>query len=58
VVPGRLIGESDSRGEDPITEPIYPVHVGTTMMERLGFDTQARAELGVLRGGRLIHELF
>ena len=58
VVPGRLIGESDSRGEDPITEPIYPVHVGTTMMERLGFDSQARAELGVLRGGRLIHELF
>ena len=58
VVPGRVIGESDSRGEDPVTEPISPIHVGTTLAERLGVNSQIRAELGVLRGGRVLHELF
>jgi hypothetical protein len=58
VRPGRVVGESDPRGEEPLTEPITPVMVGTTIAERAGIDSQARAELGVLRGGRVIHELF
>jgi hypothetical protein len=32
--------------------------VGTTMLERMGIDTAARARLKVLEGGRVIHELF
>jgi hypothetical protein len=58
VRPGRVIGESDPHGAEPLTEPITPMMVGTTIAERAGIDSQVRAELGVLRGGRVIHELF
>jgi uncharacterized protein (DUF1501 family) len=58
VRPGRAVGESDPRGEHPATEPITPAMVGTTMLELAGINSAARAELRVLEGGRLIHELF
>jgi hypothetical protein len=58
VQPGRVIGESDSRGQEPLTEAITPAMVGTTILDALGIDSQARAELRVLQGGRVIHELF
>jgi uncharacterized protein (DUF1501 family) len=58
VQPGRVIGESDPRGEYPVSRPITPAMVGTTMLDRLGITTELRAELGVLREGRVIDELF
>ena len=58
VQPGRVIGESDPRGEFPATEPIAPAMVGTTMLELTGVDSAARARLKVLEGGRVIHELL
>jgi hypothetical protein len=58
VVPGRVLGESDRRGEEPITEPVTPAMVGATLLERAGIDIQARAEFGVLPGARVVHELF
>jgi uncharacterized protein (DUF1501 family) len=58
VQPGRVIGESDRLGQEPLTEAITPTMVGTTILERAGFDAQARAELRVLPAGRVIHELF
>jgi uncharacterized protein (DUF1501 family) len=54
---GRVIGESDKTGGDPLTEPVTPSMVGTTILDFAGVDTQARAELRVLPGGRVIHEL-
>lgn len=56
--PGRVIGESDRLGQDPLTEAITPVMVGTTVLELTGVTSQMRAELGVVPGGRVIHELF
>jgi hypothetical protein len=58
VQPGRVIGESDRRGEYPGTEPVTPAMVGTTLLELAGVHSAARAELKVLPGGRVIHELF
>ena len=58
VQPGRLIGESDPRGEYPVSRPITPAMVGTTILDRLGINTEMRAELGVLPDGRVIDELF
>jgi uncharacterized protein (DUF1501 family) len=58
VKPGRVVGESDRLGQDPVTEPITPLMVGTTILESAGLDSQTRAELRVLQGGRVIHELF
>ena len=55
---GRVIGESDPRGEHPASEPITPAMVGTTMLELAGINSATRAELRVLEGGRVIHELF
>jgi uncharacterized protein (DUF1501 family) len=58
VKPGRVVGESDRLGQDPLTEAVTPAMVGTTILEAMGITSQARAELGVLPGGRVIHELF
>lgn len=58
VQPGRVIGESDKLGSEPITERITPAMVGTTILEAAGLDAQARVEMSVLPGGRVIHELF
>jgi hypothetical protein len=58
VQPGRVVGESDRRGEEPLTDPVTPAMVGTTMLELAGVTSQVRAELGVLPGGRVIHELL
>jgi hypothetical protein len=55
---GRVVGESDKLGQEPITDAITPAMVGTTVLELAGVSTQARAELGVLPGGRVIHELL
>jgi uncharacterized protein (DUF1501 family) len=55
--PRRVVGESNRLGEDPVTAPVTPLMVGTTIAELAGLDTQARAELGVLEGGKVIHEL-
>ena len=55
---GRVVGESDPRGEFPATEPITPAMVGTTMLELAGVSSAARAQLNVLEGGRVIHELI
>lgn len=58
VQPGRVIGRSDPLGEHPITDPITPAMVGTTMLELAGVNTAARAELQVLPGGQVIDDLF
>jgi hypothetical protein len=58
VQPGRVIGASDARGEYPATEPITPAMVGATMLELTGVNSTRRAELGVLSGARVIHELL
>jgi hypothetical protein len=54
IRPGRVIGESDALGEHPLTDPITPAMVGTTLLELCGVNTQARAELQVLAEGRTI----
>lgn len=58
IAPGRVIGESDARAEQPRTEPIFPAMVGTTMLELAGINSAARAEMRVLEGARVIHELL
>lgn len=55
---GRVIGKSDKNGEHPLTRPITPLMVGTTIAELAGVDSQARAEMRVLEGGRVIDELL
>ena len=58
VKPGRVIGESDARGEQPVTKPVTPEMVGTTLLELAGVHTAQRASLNVLPGGEVIDELM
>ena len=58
IAPGRVVGESDARGEQPRTDPVTPEMVATMIVDRAGVGTQQRAELRVLEGGRLIDELL
>jgi hypothetical protein len=58
VQAGRVIGESDARGEHPVTDPVTPAMVGTTILDRAGIGSAERAELRVLQGARVIDELF
>ncbi len=55
---GRVVGESDARGEFPARFEVTPAMVGTTIVELAGISSAMRAELRVLEGGRVIHELF
>ena len=58
IEPGRVIGASDRLGEDPLSDPITPLMVGTTIAELAGIDAQARVEMNVLEGGTIIDELL
>ena len=58
VKAGRVVGASDSKGARPVTRPIDPADVGTTIMDGMGIDSVARAELNVLPGGKVISELI
>lgn len=58
VQPGRVIGESDARGEHPITSPVTPEMVGATMLELAGVSSADRAQLKLLEGARVIDELL
>ena len=58
IAGGRVLGESDRSGEAPRSEPVTPLMVGTTIAELAGLDTQARAELRVLDGGKVIDGLL
>ncbi len=55
---GTVVGDSDRTGSAPLTEPVTPGMVGATVLELAGVDSQARAELRVLPGQRVVHELF
>jgi hypothetical protein len=52
-----VIGRSDRLGEHPVTDPLSPLMVGTTIAHLAGIDTEARAAMRVLDGGRVIEGL-
>jgi len=58
VQPGRVVGQSDARGEHPLTHRVTPEMVGTTMLDLAGMHQAARAELNVLPDGRVIDALL
>jgi hypothetical protein len=58
IQPGRVIGESDPLGEHPLTNPITPCMVGTTMLELAGMGTADRAAMKVLEEGQVIDALI
>ena len=53
-----MIGTSDKLGENPLGDVVSPLMVGTTIAHLAGIDTQARAEMNVLGGGKVIDALL
>ncbi|MEC7558144.1 MAG: DUF1501 domain-containing protein [Planctomycetota bacterium] len=57
VIPGQVIGASDSRAYAAVTEPVTPDMVVTTILQQAGVDTENRARLRVFEEGRVIDGL-
>ena len=57
MIPGQVLGQSDERAYAPVTEPITPEMVVTTILQQAGVDTESRAELRVFEEGRVIDGL-
>jgi uncharacterized protein (DUF1501 family) len=55
---GRIIGQTDARGGEPITRPVTALMAGTTIAELMGISADSRAQMKVLDGGEVIDELF
>lgn len=58
IQPGRVIGASDRLGQEPISDPVTPAIVGTTMLELAGIHAARRAELNILREGHVLEALL
>jgi hypothetical protein len=58
VVGGRVIGESDARGDRPHENPLTPADICTTVHHVAGITSLEANTLGVSLGGRVIQELF
>ena len=58
VVPGQVIGQSDERAYDSVTDPVTPDMVAVTMLEQAGIGTERRAELRVFPDSRVIEGLL
>jgi uncharacterized protein (DUF1501 family) len=58
VCGGRVIGESDARGERPHERPLTPADLAATIHHAVGISSEQAATLGLGTGGRVIDELF
>jgi hypothetical protein len=55
---GRVVGESDRRGERPHDRPLTPADLAATIHHAVGITSEQAATLGVGVNGRVIGELF
>ena len=58
IQPGRVVGQSDRRGYEPVTGQVTPSMVGTTLLELCGVHSQQRAQLRLLPNGQVIEGLL
>lgn len=54
---GRIVGESDSRGEHPVTRPVTPADLFRTVLHQLGIGTTQLTSAGLPLLGEVIEEL-
>ena len=54
---GRVIGESDARGEHPVTRPVSPADLFRTVLHQLGIGTTQLTTAGLPLLGEVIEEL-
>lgn len=54
----RIVGATDRIGGQPIDTPVTAARVGATILDRAGIDQASRAELRLLPGAEIVHDLF
>lgn len=55
---GAIIGATDKRGAEPLNTPLLSRDMGATICHALGINTVDLAQMGVLGGAQVHHELF
>jgi hypothetical protein len=55
---GRVVGESDARGERPHDRPLTPADLAATIHHAAGITSEQAVTLGIATQGRVIEELF
>jgi uncharacterized protein (DUF1501 family) len=55
---GRVVGESDARGDHPHDRPVTPSDVAATVYHAAGITSEQLATFGLAGGGKVIEELF
>jgi hypothetical protein len=55
---GRVVGESDARGERPHDRPVTPADLAATVQHAVGIGSELAQTLGVAVEGRPVEELF
>jgi hypothetical protein len=55
---GRVVGESDARGEHPHDRPVTPTDLAATIFHAVGITSEQLATLGLTGNGTSIHDLF
>ncbi|MBI1917585.1 MAG: DUF1501 domain-containing protein [Planctomycetes bacterium] len=55
---GRIVGESDARGEHPHDRPVTPADIAATVQHAVGITSEQAQTLGLAVQGKAIEELF
>jgi hypothetical protein len=55
---GRVVGESDAKGDHPHDRPVTPADVAATVYHATGITSEQLATFGLAGGGKVIEELF
>ena len=55
---GRVVGESDRRGERPHVRPLTPADLAAPLHHAVGITSEQAASLGLLPAGKVVEELF
>jgi hypothetical protein len=55
---GKVVGQSDARGEHPLAYPVTPADIAATVHHAVGITSETAQTLGLAVDGKVIDELF
>ena len=58
VAGGRVVGDSDPRGEHPHSHPVTPMDLGATIFHAAGLTSEQLAAINLAGAGKVIEQLF
>ena len=55
---GEIIGATDKNAGEPVTKPLTAKNIGAMICHALGINAADLAQMGVLPGNEVFHEVF